>query len=72
MYREMKILALSIIKGHEFEMRRRVFQAKQLKSLGYGNKPNYLDELTTLDGDKLFEYDVLGTHASLPLTSAFH
>ncbi|CAG2211562.1 unnamed protein product [Mytilus edulis] len=47
-------------------------QTKTVKSLGYGNKPNASDELTDSDIDKLYEHDLLGTHAPLPLTNLLH
>ncbi|CAC5407245.1 unnamed protein product [Mytilus coruscus] len=65
---------LSITKGPEFEKCRTVLQAKQkqLKSLGYGNKENASDELTDSDINKLYEQDLLGTHAPLPLTNLLY
>ena len=44
----------SLLNGSEFEKYRRVLQSKlkQLKSSGYGNKPNASDELTDTDIDK--------------------
>ena len=64
----------SLFNGSEFEKCRRVLQSKQkqLKSSGYGNKPNASDELTDTDIDKLFQHGLLGVHAPLPLINLLH
>jgi len=64
----------SLLNGSEFEKCRRVLQSKQkqLKSSGYGNKPNASDELTDTDIDKLFQHGLLGVHVPLPLINLLH
>lgn len=70
----MKNSLFSINKDPQFDKCRRVLTSKQkqLKSLGYGNKPNASDELTDADIEKLFNCGLLGVHAPQPLINLLH
>ena len=73
-YLRQKISNLNVNSGPQFAKCREVLKAKQkqLKGLGYGNKPNASDEITDEDINKLFDCSLLGVHSPLALVNFLH
>ena len=71
-YLRQKNSNLNVNSGPQFAKCREVLKAKQLKGLGYGNKPNASDELTDEDINKLFDCSLLGVHSPLALVNFLH
>lgn len=73
-YLRQKNSNLNVNSGPQFAKCREVLKAKQkqLKGLGYGNKPNASDELTDEDINKLFDCGLLGVHSPLALVNFLH
>ena len=73
-YLRQKNSNLNVNSGSQFAKCREVLKAKQkqLKGLGYGNKPNASDELTDEDINKLFDCSLLGVHSPLAVVNFLH
>ena len=73
-YLRQKNSNLNVNSGPQFDKWREILKAKQkqLKGLGYGNKPNASDELTDEDINKLFDSSLLGVYSPLALLNFLH
>jgi hypothetical protein len=73
-YLRQKNSNLNVNSGPQFDKWREILKAKQkqLKGLGYGNKPNASDELRDEDINKLFDCSPLGVHSPLALVNFLH
>jgi hypothetical protein len=73
-YLRQKKFNLNVNSGSQFAKCREVLKGKQkqLKGLGYGNKPNASNELMDEDINKLFDCSLLVVHSPLALVNFLH